>query len=95
MNIQVDTSHLVPGTNIEMTPAHAYAGMADFANVLDDMREGKFPVGTGKPFPVNFDVDIDPATQQPKMPSAWTARCSTNFSDPPGHNIIGPKAFGL
>jgi hypothetical protein len=95
MNIHVNTSNLVPGTNIEMTPAHVYAGMADFSNVLDDMRDGKFPVGTGKPFPVNFDSEIDPATQQPAMPSAWTAHCSTNLSDPPNNMVIGPKAFGL
>ena len=43
------------GQRREMTPAHAYAATNDFALILDEITKGNLPVGTGKPFPVNFD----------------------------------------
>ena len=44
----------------EQTPFHVYQGTSDFATILNDMRKGELPVGTGKPFPVNFQEEDNP-----------------------------------
>lgn len=68
-----------------LTPAHVYVGMNDWSNILKDMEEGKFPVGTGRPFPVNFDKEND--TPDMKSLSPWIAQ-QTDMSYNP--TPIGP-----
>lgn len=82
------------GKQIIMTPAHNYAATTDFATILNDMKRGEFPVGTGKPFPVNFDVQTENGEVVDPM-SPWTAHRTSNLSEPPASQIIGPRAFGL
>lgn len=55
------------GQQHETTPAHCYCGTNDLAAILDDIVKGNMPVGTGKPFPVNFD---DP-TETQTFTSPW------------------------
>lgn len=86
MNIYVN-----PGASMIMTPAHNYAGTTDFADILDDMKHGNFPTGTGQPFPVNFD---EPSSEVDSA-SPWVNNRSTQFADPPANEIMGPKHFGL
>ena len=76
----------------EQTPAHVYHGTSDFATILNDIRDGHLPTGTGKPFPVNFQSDNQNAVN-PASP--WTKNQGTTFVEPPSSEIIGPKAYGL
>lgn len=78
-----------PGASVIMTPAHNYARTTDFADILDEMKNGLFPTGTGKPFPVNFDEE------QTEMTSPWSNNRTGQFVDAPRSEIIGPKHFGL
>lgn len=89
MNIQINSN----AQHHEMTPYHVYKGTSDFASVLNDMMEGKLPVGTGKPFPVNFQSEEEDAVVNPMSP--WTMMCTNNISEPKPYEIIGPRSFGL
>lgn len=42
------------------TPAHYYSGISNFADILDDMMNGKIPYNTGSAFPVIWKSDMDP-----------------------------------
>lgn len=53
MIIYTDSTSEFIGTSL--TPAHTYAAMTDFSNILDDLARGNIPCGTGEPFPVNWD----------------------------------------
>jgi hypothetical protein len=75
----------------EQTPFHVYQGTSDFATILNDMRKGELPVGTGKPFPVNFQEEDNPINPM----SPWSQNYTTNTYEPPRSDIIGPHAFGL
>ena len=82
---------LVSNNRIPQTPMHVYKGTSDFASILKDMEKGEFPVGTGVPFPVNFEEEENPTNPM----SPWTQNQSTQFYEPPRSEIIGPKVFGL
>lgn len=75
----------------ELTPAHVYVGTTDFAVILSDMEAGKLPVGTGKPFPVEFDKEND----TPKMGnlSPWIAQ-QTNMPYNP-QPVSPAELFGV
>lgn len=47
-----------------LTPAQRYVATSDFAAILRDMEVGNFPVGTGQPFPVNFDQQQSESSTQ-------------------------------
>lgn len=42
-----------------MTPHVLYQSNTDFATILDAISNGVIPTGTGKPFPVNYDLEYD------------------------------------
>lgn len=43
------------------TPAHVHMQTTDFSAILNDLRDGKIPSGTGQPFNVNWsDENIAP-----------------------------------
>jgi hypothetical protein len=73
----------------EWTPMHAYAATKDFATILNDIQKGELPVGTNKPFPVNF------AEEEENPPSQFIRDHTSMFSNPHPSEIIGPRAFGL
>lgn len=37
-----------------LTPAATYAGVTNFATLLDNIASGEIPSGSGQPFPVNW-----------------------------------------
>ena len=43
------------GGPINTTPAAIYAGVRDFATILDNIASGEIPSNTGQPFPVNWN----------------------------------------
>lgn len=47
------------GGIINNTPGAAYAGVNDFATILDNIASGEIPSGTGEPFPVNWNESPD------------------------------------
>lgn len=73
----------------EWTPMHAYASARDFSIILNDIQKGELPVGTGKPFPVNFPDEED------NPPSQFVRDHTSMFANPDPNQIFGPKAFGL
>lgn len=73
----------------EMTPMHVYAATQDFSIVLNDIRDGNLPVGTGQPFPVNFQ------DEEENPPSSFVRDRTSMFANPNPSEIFGPKAFGL
>ena len=81
------------GQQYAMTPAHAYNGTIDFASILEDMKKGEFPVGTGQPFPVNFDDEEDQLPQNAASP--WVQNRTHPMPGAPPPPIYGPRAFGL
>ena len=47
------------GQPINNTPAAIYAGVRDFASILDNIASGEIPCATGQPFPVNWKANAD------------------------------------
>lgn len=84
---------LTSGQTVIQTPAHNYSATADFSVILDDMKRGELPVGTGQPFPVNFDVDQNMSSLDSMSP--FVAHRTGNLQEPSRNEIIGPHAFGL
>jgi hypothetical protein len=88
MNIYVSNN----ASKDPLTPFQVYAGTSDFASILNDMKNGKFPTGTGQPFPVNFASEDSPEAN-PMSP--WSQNCTENISEPNNYEILGPKSLGL
>lgn len=42
-----------------MTPHSVYQTITDFATILNAISDGTIPSGTGRPFPVNYDLKKD------------------------------------
>ncbi len=76
----------------ELTPAHVYVSTSDFAAILSDMERGLLPVGTGKPFPVEFDNEGRPSRMEGNM-SPWAMQ-NTNLMHEPDHPIGPNELFG-
>lgn len=68
-------SNMVNGSS-EMTPAHVYSAVRDFATILDDIGKGDLPVNTHLPFPVNWE-NKEPTAQQ-----LWSANNTQSFYNP-------------
>ena len=75
-----------------LTPFQVYAGTSDFATILNDIRDGKLPVNSGQPFPVNFASEDSPDAN-PMSP--WSQNYTENIMEPKPHEVLGPKSFGL
>lgn len=75
-----------------ITPYHTYAGMSDFATILNDMKDGKLPVGTQRPFPVNFAAEDSPEVN-PMSP--WSKNYTANIMEPKPYEVLGPHSLGL
>ena len=88
MNIYISTN----AQREPLTPFQVYAGTSDFATILNDMKEGKFPVGTNDPFPVNFASEDSPEAN-PMSP--WSQNYTENISEPKPFEVLGPRTFGL
>lgn len=81
------------GQTTMQTPAHVYNGTQDFVKILEDMKKGEFPVGTGQPFPVNFDSEEQQLN--PDASSPWVQHCTNPQIGGPPVQPIGPEIFGL
>lgn len=44
---------------VPMTPHAVYQTITDFSTILDAISDGTIPTGTGRPFPVNYDLQKD------------------------------------
>lgn len=74
------------------TPAHVYNGTSDFATILEDMKKGELPTGTGQPFPVNFDAEGDQMLSN-NAASPWAQKYTNNMGEP--LQPMGPEIFGI
>lgn len=58
------------GGPVNLTPAATYAGVTNFATILDNIASGEIPSGSGQPFPVNWNTN--PEDDLPWFPDGPT-----------------------
>lgn len=53
---------------VPMTPHSVYQSITDFSVILDAISNGTIPSGTGRPFPVNYDLQKDGSNFSDNIP---------------------------